>query len=203
MAGRALRHFVEEAIGRHADELDDWFPGCFHWRGLLADTPAMSAQLGGYEADPTDLEGNEAIRQRASHVFRFGHVATLAVLAAGSQEDGNPVETLDLLVTEPDEGEERYFGELVDEVLGPLETFFTEDGAPLDPRGEAAYELVSAAWPVVHDLLQEDGVLGQETQPFPGDTEDRRHAVGTVLAGIARVSAILAAFRWLSVGRAA
>lgn len=201
MAGPALRHFVEEALGRHVDDLDDWFPGCFHWRGLCADTPAMAAAAGGYTHDPDDLEGNEAIRQRASRVFRFAHVATLAVLSAISSEDSNPVDALDALMVEPDEGEERYFETLVDEVLGPLESYFSGNDPELDERGLAAYSLVGTAWPSLEDFIQEDGILGEETQPLPGADETTRTAVRGVMHAIIRVAAILAAFRWLSVGR--
>lgn len=202
MSGAALRHFVEEALGRHADDLDDWFPSCFHWRKLCADAAAMTANVAERAFDPDDLEGNEAIRRRASRVFRFAHVAALAVLAAGSADDGDPGEVLESLLEEPDEGEEAYYRALILEVMGPLEQTLAGDDVPLDERGEAAYSLLGAAWPAVETYAQEDGVLGEETQPMPGDTDDDRAAVLTVLQGIALLAAMLAAFRWLSVGRA-
>ncbi|MDJ0974009.1 MAG: hypothetical protein QNJ98_06080 [Planctomycetota bacterium] len=202
MSGAALRHFVEEALGRHADDLDDWFPSCFHWRGLVADAAQMTASVAGRPYDADDLEGNEAIRARASLVFRFAHVTTLAMLAAGGAEDSDPGETLEILLDEPDDGEEAYYRGLVNEVMGPLEANLAGDAAELDARGEAAYALINAAWPAIETFAQEDGVLGEETQPLPGDSEDERAAVRRVLEGIAMLAAILAAFRYLSVGRA-
>lgn len=202
MSATALRHFVEEAIGRHADEFDDWFPSSFHWRGLCADAAKMTAKLLERPYDPDDLEANETIRSRASQVFRFAHVTALAVLAAGSSEDGDPVDTLDALLDEPDEGEEAYYRSLVAEVTGPLEATLAGDEAELDERGESSYALICAAWPAVEAYIQEDGVLGEETQPLPGETEEERDALRSVLEGIALLGAILAAFRWLSVGRA-
>ncbi len=202
MSAAALRHFVEEALGRHVDDIDDWFPDCFHWRGLCADAAQMTKQVLERPFDPDDLEGNEAIRARASRVFCFAHVASIAVLAAGTSEDTDPLDTLDALLDEPDQGEEAYYRGLVTDVMAPLEATFSGDDAALDDRGVAAYSLVSATWPAVEAFCLEDGILGEETQPLPGDSEEERAAARTVLEGIALLAVILAVFRYLSVGHA-
>jgi hypothetical protein len=202
VSATALRHFVEEALGRHADEFDEWFPECFHWRALCADAAQMTAKLLERPYDPDELEAHEAIRSQASKVFRFAHVTALAVLAAGSAEDADPVDAIDALIDEPDEGEDAYYRGLVTEVMGPLEATIAGDDPELDERGEASYALICATWPAVEEYIQEDGILGEETQPLPGESEEEREAARTVLGGIALIGAILAAFRWLSVGRA-
>lgn len=201
MSTPALRHFVEEALGKHAETLDDWFPSCFHWQGLCADTPAMAANLTDHTFDPDDLEANEEIRARADKVFRFAHVTALAILSAACVEDDNPVEMLDLMIEEPEEGEEAYFQGLVTEVLGALEQAIAGEEVVLDERGEMAYGLVNTAWPTVEDFVHEDGIMGDETQPIPGRDDAEREAVRSVLQSLILIATILAAFRWASVGR--
>lgn len=202
MLATAQRHFVEEALGAHQDTLIDWFPGCFHWAGLCADAPAMAARLAG-RPEEDDLGLEHAIRERAERVFVFSHVATLAVLACSGIHEGDPGEALEVLVDAPEDAEELYFASLVGEVLSPLEQFLAgSDQVPdLDDRGELAYALVSTAWPAVEDLLEEDGILGEEQQPVPGADETHREAVRSVLRSLALVATVLAAFRWISVGR--
>ncbi len=199
MSTDALRHFVEEAMGTYGDGFLDWFPGCFHWAGLCADAPAMVANVEGVAPDEAadDLESAAEIIERAERVFRFAHLGSLAVLAASGIEDADPPETLARLVEEPDDGEEAYFESLAAEVLGPLEEYLAGEDVALDARGEQAYALFDAAWPVVATYLAEPDLLGE------ADDEDDAHANAerSILQGIAVVGTCLAAFRWLSAGR--
>lgn len=202
MLGTAQRHFVEEALGTHQETLFDWFPGCFHWAGLCKDAPSMAARITGDPDHADDVGLDHAISERAERVFAFAHVATLAVLATAGIHDGDPGETLERLVELPEDEEEEYFAALVAEVLGPLErTLAGEDAPRLDDRGEVAYGLLDAAWPSVESLLEEDGVLGEREQEVPGADTAHQEAVRSVLSSIALVAAVLATFRWMSVGQ--
>ena len=163
----------------------------------------MAVRITGNPDHDVDIGLDYAIRERAERVFIFSHVATLAVLASAGVEDADPGETLEQLVDVPDDAEEAYFAELVADVLSPVEQFLAGEGGPaeLDDRGEIAYGLLSTAWPAVEGMLQEDLVLGEQEQPMPGADEAHQEAVRSVMRSIALVAAILAVFRWMSVGR--
>lgn len=206
MSGTALRHFIEEALGRKLDGFDDWFPGCFHWRRLCADSPLMVARQLGADPSEIDMELASAISDRAERIFQFAHTAGLAVLAAAVAEDADPGETLELLTTTPDEGEERAFALLVEEVLGPLERWMAgEDAVELDDRGERSAALLDLCWPQIEPLLEEPELLGAfqgaeaEAQDDPA-AEQAAQAAQAVLGSISLIGAMLATFRWQSVG---
>ena len=194
--GPALRHFVEEALGRYSDDIDDWFPGCFHWRGLVATTPRMVATAAGTAWDEDDLEGRALLEQRAERAFVFAHVGSLAVLAAATGPEDDAGETLARLADEPDEGEEGWFATLVAEVLGPVEVYLGgQDESGLDERSERTLALLDLCWPAVSGLMVAEGVFE------PPEEHPQGEHVEAVLVGLARVAALLATFRWQSLGR--
>ena len=196
MTTAALRHFVEHALGTYADNLTDWFPGCFHWAGLCADVPRMVAAAEGVDRPDDDPGGEAELEDRAERVFGHAYVTGLAVLSTAGGEDSDPEETLEFLTEFPDEGEEDYFEALVLEVLGPLEERLAGREVALDTRGDQALQLVEMSWSLVQPLLEEGGLRGEAAEDDP-----HAEAAQSVLLSVAFVAAILAALRWLSVGR--
>ena len=203
MSGTALRHFIEEALGTRLESFDDWFPACFHWRRLCADAPVMVARQLGADPIEIDMELSSALGDRAERIFQFTHTAGLAVLAAAVAEDADPGETLALLTSAPDEGEEAVFSQLVAEVLGPLEQWVAgEEAAPLDDRGERSAALLDLCWPQIEPLLEEPDLLGAFLPPEDGEAEAdaAAEAARAVMGSIGLIGAMLATFRWQAVG---
>ena len=185
--GTALKHFLERAAGDHLGSFDLWFPGCFDWRALCADVPAMLEASGlpvpATEGDTTDLVTT------AGAVFRAGHLFTLVVLAAAAEGQRDPQEVLDHLTGRLDEDEEAHFEESAATVLGDVEELLLEgDDAAAGAVAHRAADLVRASWPAVEHLLGSD----------EGRLFERSGEAASILWSVARVGAILAALRWIA-----
>lgn len=203
MSTPALRHFVERALGVLAPAFEDGFPRCFDWWRLCRDTPAIVERAGGGSVDADDRTWSAGVQQRAESVFRFAHVAALALHCAGHLDDVDPEAALDRFLAEPEDEEEDRFEVLVEQVLSPLEESLLDDGVRLDERGELARSLLDSAWPHVQGMLVDvPGLDDAEALDEEGRDEEGeggpREEEWTVLVALARVAAILATFRWMA-----
>ena len=190
MSTPALRHFMERALGVHAPELESAFPGCFDWQQLCADAPAMVEQAGG-SSDGSERTWSMAIRRWADEMFRASHVATLAVLAASS-EDEDPEAALDHFQTAPDDDEEDRFEHYLNTTLGPIESSLGGEDVKLDGRGEIGRAFFEEAWPQIEPVLADVEARVLEDEDVAGEE------VLTVLVALARVASILAVLRWMA-----
>ncbi len=185
----ALKHFLEQAARVKLPRFETWFPGCFDWARFCADVPRMAARAG--VALPPDEGDEHELEQRARTLFKAGHLFTLAVLAAGTGSLQDPDVLLERLTTPPDEDEEEAFEAMVGANLEGGERLLAGEGEGL-PAAEGVARpvaLVSATWPAVEHLLESD----------PSRMLERAGPAAGVLAGVARLGALLAAFRWLAV----
>ena len=182
----ALEHYLERAAQVHLASFETWFPSTFDWLRLCADVPDMARQLG----HPPPEEGDRALEDMARVVFRGAHLFALAVLGAAAQGASDPDETLERLAARPGDEEEEAFGDLVGCCLHVVEDHvFAEAAAPeASDRVDRAADLVRAVWPAVTHILGAD-----DSRMF-----ERAGEAADVLWGIARVGAVLAAFRWMA-----
>lgn len=195
MSTPALRHFVERALGVHAPRFEDGFPGCFDWRGLCRDTPALVERAGGGSSDGADRSWSAGVQERADAVFRFAHTVALAVLCASNEDEEDPEALLDAFAEPPDDDEEDRFGDLVVDVLEPLERNLADESVLLKGAAETARELFDRVWPPIPQMLAE-----LEAQREEGDDEDEaaQDEEWSVLLALARVAVILAVLRWMA-----
>jgi hypothetical protein len=180
----ALRHFLERAVELHGGTFEDWFPECFDWEALCEDAPPLAQRLG---APPREPDGEDRLRAAAAAAFQASHLAALAVLCAATEDGGDPAVLLDRLTRRLDEDEEEEVARLADERLGAIEEALGEgEGAAVPEDAEDALALARLAWaPVLAHLADALRDAGE------GSEEE-----AAVLVGVARVGAILAAFRW-------
>lgn len=183
----ALEHYLERAVHVHLPSFDAWFPSPFDWSRLCADVPDMARRLG----HPPPEEGEQVLEDMARTVFQGSHLFALAVLGAAAQGSSDPDLLLDHLASPCSEEEEAAFGDLVGCCLRVVEdhVFAEAPEAPeTSDRVERASDLVRAVWPAVtHILAADDSRIFERA----GDSAD-------VLWGVARVGAVLAAFRWMA-----
>lgn len=182
----ALEHYLERAAQVHLPSFETWFPSTFDWLRLCADVPDMARQLG----HPSPEEGDRALEDMARVVFRGAHLFALAVLGAAAQGGSDPDETLERLASPCSDEEEEAFGDLVGCCLRVVEDHvFAEAVAPeASDRVDRASDLVRAIWPAVTHILAAD-----DSRIF-----ERAGEAADVLWGVARVGAVLAAFRWMA-----
>jgi hypothetical protein len=195
MVSPAEKHFLEEILGVYEPLFDDVFPDCFDWEALCADAPKMMAQL--VDRDPADVprEQEAEVSSRARHIFRHAWLSTLAALVMSDEDEIDPHGAMEALF-EPLSGEaEARFTELTDDLLEPLEAHLAGETPLLDPRGEEALEDAESAWPMVTEVLHEDGLFGTDEDQLPARDEEEAHGLLTVYRGLARVAVLLAAFR--------
>ena len=184
---RALEHYLEHAAHVHLKSFDTWFPTTFDWARLCADVPDMARRLGHVAAegeDDRDLEENAAV------VFRGAHLFALAVLGAATRGAADPDTLLDRLASRCGDEEEETFADLVGCCLRPVEdlVFADEQKPEASPRVDRAADLVRAVWPAVtHILAADDSRIFERA----GESAD-------ILWGVARMGAVLAAFRWMA-----
>ena len=182
----ALKHFLEQTAQQKLPTFEQWFPPCFDWQRLSADVPAMA------EASGTPLpaeEGDEhELESMARSFFKAGHLFTLIVLAAGSAEEGDPERLADHVTDSPSEEEEEAFEALVERHLHPAERLLAGEEADCEEEGARAVALVGATWPAVEQVFLAD----------PSRMLERAGPAAGILGGIARLGALLAAFRWLA-----
>jgi len=148
--------------------------------------PEMARKLG----HPPLEEGDRALEDMARVVFRGAHLFALAVMGAAAQGTSDPDETLERLASPCGEEEEEAFGDLVGCCLRVVEDHvFAESVAPeASDRVDRASDLVRAVWPAVTHILSAD-----DSRIF-----ERAGGAADVLWGVARVGAVLAAFRWMA-----
>lgn len=183
-----LQHFLEQAAAQRLPDFEVWFPPCFDWARLCGDVPRMTERAG--VALPPEEGDEHDLERMARALFKAGHLFTLAVLAAGSGAEADPDRLLAAVTRAPDEEEEEAFEALVGANLAEAEALLGGEGADR-PHGEdvaRAVALVAATWPAVEHLLQAD----------PSRLLERAGPAAGVLAGLARLGALLAAFRWLA-----
>lgn len=182
----SLKHFLEHAAGANLPTFEAWFPACFDWARLCGDVPRMARAAGLPLAEDDDIE----LERMARALFKAGHLFTLAVLAAGSSAERDPEMLLEALTSPPEDEEEERFEALVGESLQEAEALLGGEGADHAHGPEVArpVALVSASWPAVEHLLQSD----------PSKLLERAGPASGLLSGIARLGALLAAFRWLA-----
>jgi len=187
----ALKHFLERAAGDKLPRFEAWFPPCFDWGRLCGDVPRMAEKSG---ASLPEEEGDEReLENMARSLFKAGHLFTLAVLAAGSAAEADPHEIFEQLTSAPSDEEEAVFEELLAGSLEAAESILSGEGGdgPQDEEAERAAALVGATWPAVEHLLVND----------PSRMFERAGEAAVVLASMARLGALLAAFRWLAAER--
>jgi hypothetical protein len=205
MSAGTVRTFVERALERHGEDFDAFFPAPFDWHALATDAPSMARRLAVGTLEEEDTLGEEGdlvpemdLVEAAEQVFVNAYLGGLAGLALATDDERDPESILDGLVAPLDDAEEERFEAFAADSLATVERALAGQGDTPDdssPEG-AALILVDAAWPSVEVALE-------RLTPFSPDREtELPSAVRQVFAGIARVAAILAAFRWLSVVRA-
>ncbi len=178
-----------------APTLDHAFPGCFDWRRLCRDTPAMLERATAGAFDASDATRAHAIQKRAEAVFRTAHVATLAVRGAMDAGEVDPDAMLDAFGESPGEEEEDRFEARVVESLDAVEASFEDDEVELDDRGLEVRNIVAVTWSHVHEFLEQNEALEPGSDP---ETAEALGAARPVLLALVRVAAILAALRWLA-----
>ncbi len=183
----ALKHFLERAAADHLGSFDLWFPSCFAWRALCADLPAMLEASG--RPLPEDEADTRDLVATAGAVFRAGHLFTLVVLAAAAEGQRDPQEVLDHLTGSLDDDEEAHFEAAVGEALGDVEALLLDASPPAaSETAQEAAQLVRVSWPAVEHLLGSD----------EGRLFEQAGEAAPLLWSMARVGAILAAFRWMA-----
>jgi hypothetical protein len=206
MSAGTLRHVVENAWARRGDDFAGWFPAVFDWRALCADAPTMARRLAQGDGDaadrdePGDLDDEVALApeidlvETAEDVFAHAYVGALVGIAVLVDDERDPDLLVERLAEPLDEEEEPRFEALAAQCLEPAERVLAgQVEAPDEQRAEAAAALlVEGAWPGVETALEGlPGFGGEDGAEVP-------EPVSRVLAGVARVAAILAAFRWLA-----
>lgn len=198
MNAGTLRHVVEHALNKHLDGFGAWFPSGFDWQTLCSDAPEMARRLvtGGLEeeaGEDGDLAPELDLVEVAEEAFAFAYVGALASIALAVEDARDPDLLVERLTAPPSEAEEERFAELAADSLGSVERALAGQGEPLDEESVEglAFTLTDAAWPGVEVALE--GV-----EAFDPDRDvELPPSVKRVLGGVARVAAILAAFRWL------
>lgn len=199
MSGETVRHVVERALERHAEGFEGWFPAPFDWRSLCADAPQMALKLERREP-AQDPEADAALVpeldlvEAAEQVFAHAYLGALAGIALTSDDERDPDLLVERLLDPLDDEAEERFEALATGSLGRVERALAGQGETLDEESveAAAHTLVEAAWPGVEVSLE-------SLAPFDPERDvDLPHGVRQVLSGLARLAAILAAFRWLS-----
>jgi len=187
----ALKHFLERAAGDKLPRFEAWFPPCFDWERLCCDVPRMAEKAG--TKLPEEAGDERDLESMARSLFKAGHLFTLAVLAAGSAAEADPHEIFEQLTSAPSDEEEAVFEELLAGNLEAAESILSGETAvgPPDEDAEHAAALVGATWPAVEHLLVSD----------PARMFERAGPAAVVLASMARLGALLAAFRWLAAER--
>ncbi|MFM8385916.1 MAG: hypothetical protein ACKOCB_03700 [Planctomycetia bacterium] len=137
---------------------------------------------------PDDVDLVEA----SEGAFAAAYIGALAGLALVVDDERDPDLLLEALVQPLAEDEEPRFDEAVAGSLGPVEGALAgrEEAPDEDSLAGMAVTLVESAWPGVDVALGSVPVLASEE----GLSAEARQ----VLGGVARVAAILAAFRWLA-----
>jgi hypothetical protein len=182
----ALKHFLEQTATRELPNFETWFPPCFDWHRLCADVPTM-AEKSGTPLPPEEGDEHE-LESMARSFFKAGHLFTLIVLAAGSAEEGDPERLADHVTDPPSDEEEDAFEALVEQNLQPAERMLAGEEVACGEDGARAVALVGATWPAVEQVFLAD----------PSRMLERAGPAAGLLGGIARLGALLAAFRWLA-----
>lgn len=201
MSAGTVRIFVERALDRQGERVEQSFPAPFDWRALCSDAPAMARRLsagsleeGDALSDEDDLVPELDLVETAEQTFLHAYLGGLAGLALTSEDDRDPESVLEqLLAPLDDEGEAR-FEELAGQGLTAVERSLAGQGIALDEDSAegTAVMLTDVAWPSVEVALE-------RLVPFdPARDLELPHPVRQVLSGVARIAAILAAFRWLA-----
>lgn len=211
MSATTLRHVVEHALGRHLDGFAGWFPAGFDWQQLCSDTPAMLRRLledepperdpddpdaglddGADEDDALGLPPEVDLVEASEGTFAAAYMGALAGIALAVEDERDPDLLVERMAQPLDEDEEPRFAEAVGEALALVESALAGRGETPDEETLAGLcvTLVEAAWPGVDVALGSVPALGEE-QGLPPPARQ-------VLGGVARVAAILAAFRWLA-----
>ncbi|MFV1957969.1 MAG: hypothetical protein ACC662_01015 [Planctomycetota bacterium] len=193
--GASLKHFLERAVARYLRRFDDWFPPGFDYLALCRDLPAV-AEANGCALDP-EVGDEHDLEAMARSVFSGAHLFTLVVASASAGGAEDPDQVLERLLTPPDDAGEACYLDLVQGGVGPVEERLAASGEPARP-GEAAEAdveeaatLVEAVWPAVEHMLASDA----------GRLFERAGPASPLLWSLARVGAILAAFRWMPAER--
>lgn len=195
MASPAEKHFLEEIIGVYEPLFEDVFPDCFDWLALCEDAPTMMAQL--VQRDPTEVprEQEAVVRSRARRIFRHAWLSTLAALVMTDEEETDPHGAMEALLEPLSSESEATFTQVTDDLLEPLEAHLAGETPLLDSRGEEALEDAESAWPMVTEVLHEDGLFGTDEDLLPARDEEEAQGLLTVYRGLARVAVLLGAFR--------
>jgi hypothetical protein len=218
-----LRHVVEHALTRHLDAFAEAFPPGFDWQALCADAPRLVERLAsgattpasehvdaddddGFEDDDEpgfEREGDAAVAPEidlvgaSEETFAAAYVGALAGIALAVEDERDPDLLVEELVRPLAEEDEEAFERLAEGSLDPVERALAGRGPTPDEESVTglAVTLTEAAWPGVEVALEGVAVLDPERGT------DLPSAVRQVLGGVARVAAILAAFRWLADGK--
>lgn len=201
MSAGTVRIFVERALARQGERVDEAVPSPFDWRALCADTPAMARRLsagsleeGDALLDEDDLVPELDLVETAEQTFLNAYLGGLAGLALTSDDERDPESVLEQLLSPLDEEGEARFEALAAQALTTVERALAGQGEALE---EASVEgttmmLTDVAWPSVEVALE-------RLVPFDPERDlELPHAVRQVLSGVARIAAILAVFRWLA-----
>ena len=202
MSAGTLRHVVEHALEKHLAGFDDWFPAVFDWQRLCIDAPELVRRLaqGRVEDDAPegeawdDLTPEVDLVEAAEATFAAAYVGALAGIALAVEDERDPDFLIAHLAQPLEEAEEAPFEALAVGSLAAVERGLAGQGEALDedgPEGLAA-SLAEAAWPGVEVALEHVSIFDPDEGP------ELPSAVKQVLGGVARVAAILAAFRWLA-----
>lgn len=203
MSAGTLRHAVEYAWARRGDDFAGWFPRVFDWQALCSDAPAMAQRVaaGGSE-DESRSDGDDGsglvpeldLVETAEDVFAHAYLGALVGIALIVDDERDPDLLVERMARPLGEEEEPRFEALAARSLEGAERVLAgQIEAPDENSAEAAAALlVEGAWPGVETALEGLPGFGDEDAPEVPD------AVRQVLAGVARVAAILAAFRWLA-----
>lgn|GEM_PF-5595411 len=205
MNAGTLRHVVENALVKHLDGFGAWFPAGFDWQHLCSDAPEMARRLttGSLEEEQAlgeegDLAPELDLVEIAEQTFAFAYVGALAGIALAVEDARDPDLLVERLTAPLAESEEERFDELASNSLGSVERSLAGQGEPFDEDSleGLATTLTDAAWPGVEVALEGVDAFNPESETEPPP------AVRRVLGGVARVAAILAAFRWLGLDEA-
>jgi len=200
MSGSTLRNVVEHALTRHLDGFGEWFPDGFDWQQLCNDAPEMVRRLVVGDLEEEDALGEEGdlapeldLVESAEQTFAAAYVGALAAIALAVEDERDPDLLVERLAAPVSDAEEARFTELAAESLGVVERSLAGQGHALDEESAEglAATLTDAAWPGVDVALERVPVFDPESEI------ELPPAVRQVLGGVARVAAILAAFRWL------
>lgn len=190
---------MERVLERHRDGVEDALPAPFDWRGLCSDAPEMVRRLGSDAEAPAgevdealvpELDLVEAAEQALLHAYLGG----LAGIALHADDDRDPETVLEALLGPLEDEQEERFESLASDSLAGVERALAGErlAADEDSIEGAAALLTDAAWPSVEVALE-------SLPPFDPQQDLALPApVRQVLGGVARIGAILAAFRWLA-----